>query len=399
MIAAALTVSAVGAASILLRGLPRAVVKFVVRHTTIEVAMTNSFGAFYDLMAWVEATGVSNSARAVRMRDGLKLGESTKGIGSGSHWLWYKGLPIRVTLTVESNTASYQERETVTLRFLGVGHRCVNMFLKDVAAQRSKADVGKTRIHVFRNGDWDRKPSQPLRDLKSVCIPAAQQKMLLDGLDKFLAAEEWYLRHGIPYKLGILLYGPPGTGKTSLIRAICGHLKLGIASVHMSGASSVVEALAKTPDNTVTVLEDIDTMGNSLNRDVVGKKNELLPTQGDTDDEDANTSTVSLSGLLNAIDGAILPHGRIIIMTTNKLEELDAALLRPGRIDIKVEVSYATLETLEMFLDRFFPGDAGLPVGCQIRERVSGADIQQLALEGKTKQEMLDILTTQQPQL
>lgn len=65
---------------------------------------------------------------------------------------------------------------------------------------------------------------------------------------------------------------------------------------------------------------------------------------------------VTLSGLLNALDGVASSEGRIVFMTTNYLDRLDAALIRPGRVDLKEYIGYCTRFQLEQMYRRFYNG-------------------------------------------
>ena len=90
------------------------------------------------------------------------------------------------------------------------------------------------------------------------------------------------------------------------------------------------------PKRCLVLLEDIDTAG-------------LIRTEKDEDDE--NKKGISLSGLLNAIDGVASHEGRVLVMTTNKPEKLDDALIHPGRVDLQVAFTNATQEQVkELFL-------------------------------------------------
>jgi mitochondrial chaperone BCS1 len=67
---------------------------------------------------------------------------------------------------------------------------------------------------------------------------------------------------------------------------------------------------------------------------------------------------ISLSGLLNAIDGVASHEGRVLIMTTNCPEKLDGALIRPGRVDMKIEFSLATEEQIRELFIRMYSSDS-----------------------------------------
>jgi chaperone BCS1 len=67
-------------------------------------------------------------------------------------------------------------------------------------------------------------------------------------------------------------------------------------------------------------------------------------------------SNITFSGLINAIDGVASQEGRILILTSNHVEKLDPALLRPGRCDVKILFDRASREQLRAMYMRFFPG-------------------------------------------
>jgi ATP-dependent 26S proteasome regulatory subunit len=137
-----------------------------------------------------------------------------------------------------------------------------------------------------------------------------------------------------------MLYGPPGTGKTSLIKAIATKYKSSICilSLRNISDSQFRNALAQVDSRDIVVIEDIDAFAISHSR--VNKK---VKNPGSDDDDIALT----LSGLINAIDGLASGEGRILIATANHPELLDSALTRPGRFDLKVEIGYMTNESMK----------------------------------------------------
>jgi len=105
--------------------------------------------------------------------------------------------------------------------------------------------------------------------------------------------------------------------------------------------------------NSVILFEDIDCMKSSdarpITEDAVGAQSKSSSVK-----EDRNG--VTLSGLLNALDGFSAPDNVLFIMTSNQIEALDPALLRPGRIDYRLYLGPATEEQKVELYRRFFPG-------------------------------------------
>ncbi|CAM8878139.1 unnamed protein product [Rhodiola kirilowii] len=159
-----------------------------------------------------------------------------------------------------------------------------------------------------------------------------QKKMIIDDLDRFVSRKEYYQRIGKVWKRGYLLYGPPGTGKSSLIAAMANYLKFDIYDLELSSIHSdsyLRSILMSTTNRSILIIEDIDCNVEAQDRAL---------------EVDQSDSKLTLSGLLNFIDGLWSSCGdeRIIVFTTNHKEKLDPALLRPGRMDVHIHMSYCT---------------------------------------------------------
>lgn len=131
------------------------------------------------------------------------------------------------------------------------------------------------------------------------------------------------------------------SGKTSLTSALAGAFGLSIYNLSLldpSGSENKLSSLfAALPTRCVLLLEDVDAAGLSRNHDPATSR-----------------SNISLSGLLNAIDGVSSPEGRILIMTTNNPEVLDSALIRPGRVDMRINFALPTrVEIEQLFLSMY----------------------------------------------
>ena len=194
---------------------------------------------------------------------------------------------------------------------------------------------------------------------------------IINNIDFFLKNEEWYIKKGIPYNLGILLYGEPGCGKTRFIKQLMNHTKRHCIDIKLTDTmcyKDLCNILLKEEidneimipiNNRILVFEDIDALCDSVksrdanDKDTLTAKNdslnnipkitELNKTEillhallEPTNESSSISAKLSLSYLLNMLDGINESSGRIIIMTSNKPDVLDKALIRPGRIDLKI---------------------------------------------------------------
>src|SRR5262249_8208533 len=159
--------------------------------------------------------------------------------------------------------------------------------------------------------------------------------------------------------------GPPGNGKTSAVKALAGELGLSIYLLMLSDPdmkdTRIQQLLARVPDNNLLLIEDIDCA--FLQRKSTNKRG----------------GGPTFSGLPNPPDGVASPDGRLIVMTTNHLDRLDPALIRPGRADVKVAFDNATRDQARRLFERFFPGQGSL--AARFAERIEDGRHSMAALQ------------------
>ncbi|KAK6150641.1 hypothetical protein DH2020_015573 [Rehmannia glutinosa] len=175
---------------------------------------------------------------------------------------------------------------------------------------------------------------------ETLAMDSDQKGMILKDLERFVGRKEYYKKVGKAWKRGYLLYGPPGTGKSSLIAAMANYLNFDVYDLELTELrknSELRRLLVGTANKSILVVEDIDCtidlQQKLANRDTSSPES-----------HHQEESKVTLSGLLNFVDGLWSSCGdeRIIIFTTNHVEKLDPALLRPGRMDVHINMSYCT---------------------------------------------------------
>jgi len=162
-----------------------------------------------------------------------------------------------------------------------------------------------------------------------------------------MKAKSWYKSLGIPYRRGYLFYGPPGCGKSSFIKVLAGYFNLGICLVNLNSRDisddNLNVLMNEAPSKSIIVIEDIDAAMASRDED------------GESVTNGKHNRNLTLSGLLNALDGIASQEGRLIFMTTNKKQHLDPALLRPGRVDRKAYFGLASHAQITEMFRLFFP--------------------------------------------
>ncbi len=235
------------------------------------------------------------------------------------------------------------------------------------------SSIWEQRLYNNVNGEWKASPSNNTRKLDTIILKNSLKDDIKTDLQLFLNSEEWYKERDIPYTRGYMFYGHPGTGKTSMIKGISLYAKRHIHSLVLSDVSSDTELmnLLKSINykETVLVIEDIDaTLSVVKSRDINEKEkpksDKKKKDDSDNDNKKQNEnhskSSLTLSGLLNAIDGVFTCNGRILIMTTNHPEVLDSALIRPGRIDSKYLFDNCDKKQIKELYEMFFNNECDM---------------------------------------
>lgn len=253
----------------------------------------------------------------------------------------------------------------------------VNSFIDD--AQAFYANTSNA-LRIFRptfNGYGLRE--HPFDTTKSFDnLHFADKQRLLKRVDMFMNRKDIYERVGMPHTLGILLHGPPGTGKTSAIKALARHMIRNPIIVPCSAINSYADLMGFLYNETLKqcnipmekrmfVIEEIDC-GHFAS--IVRKRVPVAVSADEADTEESSAtvkkpstmgseSTLTLGQLLEALDGVFEMPGRVIVFTSNHPEQLDPALLRPGRIDLNVRMDLLKRKDVRAYYNTWF--DTALP--------------------------------------
>jgi DNA polymerase III delta prime subunit len=218
-----------------------------------------------------------------------------------------------------------------------IPYRWMNIYGDELEVRKFLEEVynhANTKEHNFikvygpnQKGFWDFLFKNPKREVDTVFIGGKNE--ILADLDEFFASEKDYLYFGHPYKRNYLFHGPPGNGKTSFINAIAGKYNLNVFLISFSVNitdevfKKLISGLNK---NSLLVMEDIDVLFQSGGG---GGKN------------------ITISTILNTLDGLARKNRIICIMSTNHFDVLTDVFKRPGRLDILVEFKNADKKCFE----------------------------------------------------
>ncbi|GAM88048.1 hypothetical protein ANO11243_060770 [Dothideomycetidae sp. 11243] len=266
--------------------------------------------------------------------------------GHGRHILRFRNAFLAATRERigKSFDSAGQPFETIKFTTLYAYRHIFEDIFAEAHAMSEESVEGKTVVYTLHNMTWTPlgEPRRK-RPFDSVVLAEGVSDAILGDVREFLDARTWYLDRGIPYRRGYMLHGPPGTGKTSFVQALAGALDFNIAMLSLSQRGLhddlLNRLLLNVPPRTIVLLEDADA---------------AFANRRQREDDGYAGSSVTFSGLLNALDGVASAEERVIFMTTNHIERLDDALVRPGRIDMMVHLGNATTWQFARMWDRFY---------------------------------------------
>jgi len=347
----------VGVVSVWLRAVPEKIWYWLVEQTTMMITVKDDDAAFVWVKEWFLEQKFLKRIRRVDLDTTMRNERISLIPAPGLHWFWYSGRPFQVWFSRTDNVRERTAKRVESLTFRTIGRKRVFLqsFVDDVVRCHVKRQGVQSYLYTYNDG-WDYVGGYAPRLLDSVVLEPGEKEHLMQDVTQFRKSKQRYARLGVPYHRGYLLYGPPGTGKTSLVSALAAHFGLSIYTVNLTDFNdrSLMSAVNQVPANSVLLFEDIDCMKGSKTRTAV---NSGVKDSGPTTPNEAAAiqNGVTLSGLLNVLDGFYAPTNVLFVMTTNHVEALDKALLRPGRIDYKLYLGRATdRQKIELYR-RFFP--------------------------------------------
>jgi SpoVK/Ycf46/Vps4 family AAA+-type ATPase len=319
--------------------------------------------------------------------------------------IFWNNIPITFKLSVNENKNNDPSNK-ITLSTINTpaAKKKLRQFMKVLAKVQHEHDIknecGSTMLLAETNhgsGLVQRYLTNfKRRTFENTFIPSEQEMLIKESIDTFKSKREWYLKNSIPYHFGFLLYGKGGTGKSSIAQAIAEYANAQLISFPGDRISELPKMMGGMISSVsidknayrVILIEDIDC----------GFAEKAIDTEYDEESGKFKSGErkVGLASILNALDGMGAPTNAIYVFTTNHIEKLDPALIRPGRCDVKLEIPPVTRETFIKFIKYHYGKDCVLDKTIlsqmEFNSDVTFAELQTYVMKGATIADLCNII-------
>jgi len=375
------------------KGLPVQVTNFVLNKFTVGVTIRDTDPLFPSVLLLSQKQENMKSCRRLLVESeqlnsdawtaaSLSLARNTKGRilftrAPGKHVFRYKDQWVFFTRIVDDKkTGIGRNVEQIFMRTIGR-----NRSLLEALFAEAKSEVDKTRSNSLNirvsngEGQWSYIAGCGKRSLDSVVLRGEFLEKIKRDIEVFIANEDFYRSTGTPYHRGYLLEGPPGSGKSSLVQALATHFDKSLFVLCLNEIHSdakLRQLVGAVPEDSFLLIEDVDASASTVSR----KKDD-----SSEDNEDRIfTRGPSLAGFLNVLDGIFAKNKLLVFMTTNYPDQLDAALVRPGRIDMRIRLDNAVPEQAARLYQKFFP-TASIGEANVFAEQTEGNNVSMASLQ------------------
>lgn len=340
----------------LCKAVPRAIYEFLVRALTVKVTVTSDDEVFEWINDWLAKHSYTETARRLKITSRSVQSDWVLAPGFGPHLMWEGWVPILVEREVHEKAGQNfygRVQEKFTLTTFGRSQDRLRATIDKANQLRQKRD--KLEVRLWQQGYWQSLARKTKRPLDSVFLAGNMLEEILAEAEWFFTSASWHNSLGIPYRHGWQFEGPPGTGKSTLAMAVASRFDRPIYILNLATVAddnALLAAFTTADPSCILLIEDVDTIQIAQERAPVVEAVQT-PTDGSVPKE--TPKGITLSGLLNAIDGVASSDGRLLILTTNHPETLDVALTRTNRVDKRWKFGMLPPDKVREMVLRFFP--------------------------------------------
>ena len=309
-------------------------------------------------------------------------------LADGTHTLKY--MDYNIILIIQTKSISYPSgrinvERTYTIITYNLDPAFVVNFERDMILHRNsllklRPDSPTVNVyHDLHEGSdgytyWMKGLPINKRSMSTIYLPKEIKTKLIDTVNNFFASKEYYKKIGRTHNLKIVLHGPPASGKESIAKTLASEWGRNIYVIRGGKGGRFIPHALESNSNDVTyplfIISDIDKYpflisdtDIELEKEEIGKEDKIGYRQ-------------TFGHMLNALDGITSGEDRITIMTTNYIEKFSPVFLRPGRIDLVLEIPLVGMEVFKKFTYDYYDGKI-LPDSMKLKsDKLTVADLQ-----------------------
>jgi chaperone BCS1 len=342
---------------------------------SLIVNSTNDYSFFQMLDKWIyrQKKVISTSFNLGSYND---YGQRQLVIGNGTHIIKYKKKYLLINRYVDNNSHANEKQEYIIIKMF---KKNINIFNEIINEINKEMYIKPDGVYCNVEKYWDRVSVKQQRSLNSIILNNGLKESLINKIQFFLDNKEYYAKRQILYKIGFLFYSDAGAGKSSCVIALSNYFNLPIYYLDLSTVlnnNQLLLLMSCLPKHYpfILLIEDIDTLKMTHDREQI-----II----DQNPHSSLLGSLTLSSLLNVLDGILSPENMITIMTTNYIEKLDKALIRKGRIDHSIEFTHLTKKSIVQYLQDIVQYDLSQENINSIPDdiHVKGCDIHTLSID------------------
>jgi chaperone BCS1 len=370
VVAGAVSLWGLGVLTYIVRNLPKSISNTLYTQLTTSVEINNAgYWAnkylFLSFNEWFTRNKHSKYSRSFTADiGGEEDNKVVLGAGYGRHFFVFNGRLFWFRKSKQENSVSPNVKEDVYISTYGRSRKPIFDLIKEITPPN--IIDGKMSIFTLdKHNEWYPSSNVDKRDINSVILKKETKAEILNEIDSFIKNKEWYVSNGLSYKLTFIFHGEPGCGKSSLIKAIASSYNKNIYSLNLHAIkdNDLTTVVNEIKRGSVLIIEDFDTASAAVSRE-----------QGAGE----FVSKLSMSTLLNCLDGVVPLDDLIIFLTTNHLDKIDPAIKRKGRVDKTIEITKLTTNEIKEYVSYVYKED----LKGEFKD-LPGCDLQSLVLTHK----------------
>lgn len=344
-----------------LKKIPSSGIGFLKNILFHSIKISNTYINYEDILFYINSLsfikGISSNVWSLQN----KKEKEVLSFGYGKRYIIYnkKLICIDRFLSDKPTSSFSSPYEFIVISVLFGKRKFLENFLEEIKQKTIKED-DNICIKLYSYGWWNTYDYRKKRELSSIFLPLDQKTKIINDLLSWQKSQNLYKEKSLVWKRNYLFFGLPGTGKSTLALGLASLISKDICMISLTDCSNDREFLnicASLPRNSILLIEDIDTYFNNREQTpttIISKKS--LPKMKEDGDKVEVPTGISLSVLLNFLDGNYSKEGQITIMTTNYIDKLDSAIIRPGRVDLLEEIKPLFLEEISA-MGKYYLGE------------------------------------------